>query len=167
MRLPRLPEGSGRWILLAAVVLPFAFVRIQSALQSTEERLKGTIVGMLSALEERQPRRIVRGFSRSYSDEGTGYNRENIQQWANSIVIGTRYRGTLLEPDGFTILSLSPEDVEPRTATIQAKCLLERRERTTEFRPWWELEFTADMQREKGRWRIVRTLEVNHETRGR
>ncbi len=167
MRIPRLPEGSGRWILLAAIVLPFAYVRIQSALASTEERLEARIVGMLQAMEERKPRRIMRGFSRGYQDADTGYGRDDIRQWANSIMIGTRYRGSLVEPDGFTIVELSPEEQKPRTATVRVKCLLERRERDTEFQPWWDLEFTADMVREKSDWRIMRTSDVNHETRPR
>lgn len=167
MRLPRLSEGSGRWILLAAIVLPFAFLRIQSALASTEERLEAHFVRMLQALEERKPRRIVRGFSKRFEDADTGYGREEIRQWANSIVLGTRYRGSLVEPDGFEIIELSTEDVKPRTATVKVKCLLERRERETEFRPWWDLEFTASMVRDEGDWRIVRTQDVNHETRPR
>ena len=167
MRIPGIPEGSGRWILLAAVVLPFACVRIQSALASTEERIEARIVGMLGGLEERKPRRITRGFTRNYRDADSGYGRDEIRQWANSIVLGTRYRGSIVEPDGFQILELSPDGVKPATATVQVHCLLERREKDTVFQPWWDLEFTADMVRDKGDWRIASTRNVNHETRPR
>ena len=167
MRLPRLPDGSGRWLLLAVVVLPFACIRIQSALASTEDQLQAQIVGMLNAMEERKPRRIVGGFSETYVDEDSGYGRDNVREWANSIIIGTRYRGSLVDPDGFIIEDLSAKGVTPQTATVRVKCLLERRQKNTEFRPWWDLEFTADMVRSKGDWRIVRTRDVNHETRPR
>ncbi len=169
MALPKLPEGYGRWLLLALIVIPIAYVRIQSALQSPEERIEARIVGVLEGIEARKARRIVKAFSRDYVDEGSGYGRDAIQRWANSLMMpqGERYRGSLKEPGGFTILEMSPEGVTPPTATVRVQALLEHRFKTTEFAPWWDLEFTATMRRENGRWRIHSTRDVNHEARPR
>ncbi|QDV07149.1 hypothetical protein Poly30_26680 [Planctomycetes bacterium Poly30] len=168
MRLPRLPDGSGRWVLLGLILLPVAFVRIRSALMSDEQHIEARILDALEALEGRNPRKLRRVFARDYVDEGSGYNRNDIGRYANGLMApGERYRGSLVEPDGLVFVDHSPEGVKPRTATVQVKCLIEHRFKTTEFAPWWDLEFTAEMIREDGNWRIHRTSDVNHDRRPR
>lgn len=168
MRIPRLPEGYGRWVLLGLILLPLAFLRIRSALMSDEQHIEARIVDVLEALEDRNPRKVSRAFARDYVDESTGYDRGDVRRWANGLMApGERYRGTLVAPDGIVYLDRSPEGVKPRTATIAVKCLIEHRFKTTEFAPWWDMEFTAVMVGEKGSWRIGKTRDVNHVKRPR
>lgn len=168
MRIPRLPDGSGRWVLLGLILLPIAFVRIRSALMSDAQHIEARITDALDALEGRNPRKLRRVFARDYVDEATGHTRNDIGRWANGLMApGERYRGTLREPDGIVILEQSEEGVKPRTATVAVQCLIEHRFKNTEFAPWWDLEFTAVMIREDGKWRIHRTKDVNHERRPR
>ena len=168
MRIPRLPEGSGRWVLLGLILFPIAILRIQSALMSDDQHIEARIKDALEALEGRNPKKLRRAFARDYVDEATGYTRQDVGRWANGLMApGERYRGTLQDPEGLVFLDHSPEGVKPRTATIQVKCLIEHRFKGTEFAPWWDLEFTAEMIREDGNWRIHRTSDVNHERRPR
>lgn len=169
MSLPKVPEGYGRWALLALVVLPIAFIRVQSALMSPEERIEARFVGTLDAIEHRKARTIVRAFTRDFVDEETGRGRDPIGQWANSLMLsqGERYRGSLREPDGLQITEMSADGIRPATATVLVKVLLEHRFKDAPFKPWWDLEFTATMRKEHGEWRIQSTRDVNHETRPR
>ena len=172
----RLSTSSLRWIVLFAIVLPIAWVRISGALMSDEERIRGRIESLLSALEERQPRRIGRALTDEFEDEATGYRRRDVIDAARAVLIpGTRYRATLREPGGIEIVELSDESAEPRTATVSVRCLIESRpgganapnSTEADFRPWWDMEFTAELERHGGDWMVARTRDVNHGERPR
>lgn len=169
--LDRLPDGTGRWLLLAVVVIPFAGYRIAKSLESDEEQLRSRVLYALAGLEARQPRRISRFLARDFVDADTGYDRSQIREWSRGLLVpGERYRGTLRDSEdepGFKIIEMSEPDERPFTATIEVRCSIERRSKNTEFEPWWDLEFTGIMIRDGGVWKLMRSENVNHETRPR
>jgi len=152
------------WIAVAAIVVPLGFTRIRLALQSTEQGVETTVVRLLDALEDRQPRRIRKILTRDFVDEGSGYGRRDVVD-ASKFVLqpGTRYRATLDEEGGLVFLSVTDDPV--RSATVRVRCMIESGSSGGEFRPWWHLEATLDLERHGGIWRVVCSRDVNHDRR--
>lgn len=163
MRIKDLPI---RWILLGLIVLPIGAYRIRLALQSTEESIRGRIEFLSDALEARQAKRIRRAVSRDFVDESSNSTRRDIVDAARYLTMGsTRYRATLDPEDGIQFLS-PPED-GVKAVTVRVHCLLESREGESEYRPWWDVEVTLDLEKRDGSWKVVAARDVNHDDRPR
>ncbi len=161
MRIKDLPL---RWILLGAIVIPFAVHRIRLGLRTTEESVRARIEYITGALEARQAKRIRKAVAREFVDESSRYSRRDIVDAARYLTMGsTRYRATLDPVDG--VQFLSPPDENAKAVTVRIHCLIDTREREADYEPWWDLEFTADFERQEGTWRVVATRDVNHEDR--
>lgn len=150
--------------LVLLVVLPIGFHRVRSALRSTEESVRDRVEYLLDALEERQPKRIVRSLAADYVDETAHYSRDDVVAAARSVLMpGTRYRAELDAEDGIVFRQVADDAV-----TVRVRCAIDTRVgRDGEWIPWWNLEFTADMERRGGDWMVLRTRDVNHEKRPR
>ncbi|MEM6672824.1 MAG: hypothetical protein AAF726_08255 [Planctomycetota bacterium] len=155
------------WIAVLAVVIPLGVTRIRAALQSSEERIEATVATLLSSLEDREPRRVARILTEDFVDESTGYGRRDVVD-ASKVTLrptGERYRATLDETDGFELLSLVDEPI--KAATVRIHALIEVGSVNGNFRPFWDLEATLDLERRGGRWRVVRSRDVSHDRRPR
>lgn len=155
-----------RWILLAAIVVPFGVHRIRLSMRSTEESIRARIEFLTDSIEQRESRRIRRALPRDFVDESSQYSRRDIASATRYLAVGsTRYRATLDPDDGLEFLS--PPDDGAKAVTVRIHCLIESRERETEFEPWWDVTFTADLEIRDGSWMIVATRDVNHDERPR
>lgn len=161
MRIKDLPL---RWILLALIVLPIGAYRIRLALQSTEESIRGRIEYLSEALEARQAKRIRKAVSRDFVDESSQYTRGDIVDGARYLTMGsTRFRATLDPEDGIEFLS--PPDDGVKAVTVRVHCLLESRDGKSDYRPWWDVAVTMDLEFRGGSWKVVAARDVNHDDR--
>ncbi|MEM9381888.1 MAG: hypothetical protein AAGB93_18170 [Planctomycetota bacterium] len=152
------------WIAAVLILAPIGFTRMRAALQSTEEGVEIQIERLLKSLEDREPRRVAKILSLDYVDVETGYGRRDVVD-ASKIVLqpGARYRAKLAQDGGLEFLATSDEPV--RSATVRVRCMLEIGATSGNYRPWWNLEATLDLERRGGSWKVVRSREVNHDRR--
>ena len=150
--------------LVLLVAAPIGVHRIRLALRPTEETVRDRVEYLLDALEERQPKRIVKSLAADFIDETAHYSRDDVVAAARSVLMpGTRYRAEVRGDDGIEFLA-----VEDDAVTVRVRCAIDTRVgRDGEWVPWWNLEFTADMEQQGGDWMVLRTRDVNHETRPR
>lgn len=155
------------WIAVAAILVPVGITRIRLALQSTETKIETQIVELLDALEDRKPRRIAQGLSRDFVDEATGYGRRDVVDASKVVLLpqGVRYRATLHEEGGLEFLAIVDEPV--KMVTVRVLCMIEIGDTRGNFRPWWDLQATLDLERRGGGWKVVRSRDVNHDRRPR
>lgn len=138
--------------------------RVRLALMPAEDAIQRRIESVMDALEDRQPKRLTRALVDDFVDEDTGYRRRDVVDASRSVLApGSRYRATL-DPDAGIEFLEGPAEVDGvLAATVRVRCAIEvRYGKDQPYGPFWDLEFTADMERRSGTWMFVRTRDVNH-----
>lgn len=156
-----------RWIVPLMLLAALGVHRIGLALRSTEQSVRDRIEFLVAGLEKRQPKRLINALTDDFRDETGGFDRRDVADALRVLLDpGTRYRGALHADDGLTFLS-DPEEAED-AISVRIRCIIEARDggagsQGAQWRPVWDLQFTADLVRASGAWRLRRTRDVNHD----
>ena len=160
-----------RWIIPLTLLVWLGVHRVGLALRSTEQSVRDRIEFLVQGLEKRQPKRIVNSLTDDFLDEAGRFERHDVADALRVLLDpATRYRGTLDPTDGLTFLHDAEQPGDE--VSVRIRCLIETRasgpgSRGSDWRPFWDLELTADLVRSSGTWLVRRTRGVNHDRRPR
>ena len=153
--------------LLVAALLATAWTVAGRAMATDEERILRQLEELSEAFDDASLRRVMRFFHPEFLDEETRIDRKEVEDSARYLFVqsigrnGTSYRVKI--PEQETVIQLNPTD---ETATVDLRAIFERSGRGG-FELWWDARARTTWVRQRGKWVMISSSEVNHRDRRR
>lgn len=151
--------------LLVAVLLVVAWDRARRSMADDDQQIRWQLEGMVDGFHSQTLRHVMRGFHSDYRDASSRYDREDVQRALIAMFFedrgssGPGFPYRLEIPEAELVIEVDEADGDRARVTLRAVFY---RRRPAGEEVWWDARATLSFVRERGKWRILESSEVNH-----